>query len=59
VSGLRSGKFLLVLASTVILRSESLGTHDHIFMFHDSGRRAAMLHETSCGFHPAPFMLGM
>jgi hypothetical protein len=30
-------KFLLALASRVILGSESLGTHDHTFVFHQSG----------------------
>jgi hypothetical protein len=32
-----SGRLLLVLASTVILGSESRGTPDHIFMSHNSG----------------------
>jgi hypothetical protein len=36
----RSGKLLLTLASTVILGSESDGTHDHILFSHDySGNR--------------------
>jgi hypothetical protein len=33
-------KLLLTLASTVILGSESRGTHDHILRSHDSGCRA-------------------
>jgi hypothetical protein len=33
----QSGKLLLVLASTVILGSESCGSHDHILLSHDSG----------------------
>jgi hypothetical protein len=36
----RPGKLLLVLASTVILGSQSGGTHDHILLSHDSGSRA-------------------
>jgi hypothetical protein len=32
-------KFLLVLASTVILGSESRGTHDHILLSHYTERR--------------------
>jgi hypothetical protein len=36
-----SGKFLLVLASTIILVSESRGTHDHILLSHDSGNPEA------------------
>jgi hypothetical protein len=34
-SGIESDKFLLALASTVILDSGSRGTHDHIFLSHD------------------------
>jgi hypothetical protein len=30
------GKFLLALASTIILNSESRGNHDHILLSHDS-----------------------
>jgi hypothetical protein len=33
---LGSGKLLLTLASTVILASESRGTHDSVLMSHDS-----------------------
>jgi hypothetical protein len=33
----RSGKLMLVLASTVIIGSEPRGTHDHILLSHDSG----------------------
>jgi hypothetical protein len=33
----RSGKLLLVLASTVIFCSKSRGTHDHILLCHVSG----------------------
>jgi hypothetical protein len=35
----KSSKLLLVLASTVILGSESRGTQDHILLSHDSGSR--------------------
>jgi hypothetical protein len=35
-----SGKLLLALASTVILGSESHGTHGHILVSHDSGSHA-------------------
>jgi hypothetical protein len=35
-----SGKLLLALGSTVILDSGSRGTHDHIFLSHDSGSLA-------------------
>jgi hypothetical protein len=40
---LYSGKFLLVLASTVILGSGSRGTHDHIFLYHASGNHRKVL----------------
>jgi hypothetical protein len=36
----RSGKLLLALASTAILRYGSRGIHDHIFLPHDSGSSA-------------------
>jgi hypothetical protein len=36
----RVDKLLLALASTVILGSESRGTHDHILLSHYSGSRA-------------------
>jgi hypothetical protein len=39
----RSGKLLLVLASTVILGSEFRMTHDHNLLFHDSGNRVARI----------------
>jgi hypothetical protein len=35
-----SGKFLLVLASTMFPASESRGTHDHILLSRDSGNHA-------------------
>jgi hypothetical protein len=35
-----SGKLLLDSASTVILGFGTRGTHDHIFLSHDSGSRA-------------------
>jgi hypothetical protein len=38
----RSGKLLLALASTVILGSGSCGTHEHIFLSHDSGSRETL-----------------
>jgi hypothetical protein len=38
----RSSKLLMVLASTVILGSESHGTHDDILLSHDSGGRAPL-----------------
>jgi hypothetical protein len=38
-----SSKLLLVLASTVILGSESCGTHDHILLSHVCGSRATEL----------------
>jgi hypothetical protein len=38
----RLGKFLLVLASTIILGSEFHGTHDHILLSHDSGSHATL-----------------
>jgi hypothetical protein len=41
VSGIGSGKLLMALASTVILRSGSRGSHDHILLPHYSGSRAA------------------
>jgi hypothetical protein len=37
------GKPILVLVSTAILGSESLGTHDHILLFYDSGSPATLL----------------
>jgi hypothetical protein len=36
------GKFLMDLASKVILGSESSGTHDHILLSHDSRSRATL-----------------
>jgi hypothetical protein len=38
----RSAKLLMVLASRVIIGSESRGTHDHILLSHDSRRRATI-----------------
>jgi hypothetical protein len=43
-----SGKFLLVLASTFILGSESRGTH-HILLSHDSGSRATLTPDSLTG----------
>jgi hypothetical protein len=37
-----SGKFLLALASTVILGSDFRGTHDHSSLPHDSGSHATL-----------------
>jgi hypothetical protein len=37
-----SGKFLLALASTVILDSESCGTHAPLLLSHDSESRATL-----------------
>jgi hypothetical protein len=41
----RPGKFLLVLASTVILDSDSRGTHDPILLSHDSESRGTLQYE--------------
>jgi hypothetical protein len=47
----KSGKLLLVLASTVILGSESRGTEDRILLSHDSGSHATHTtrSEEQCG----------
>jgi hypothetical protein len=37
-----SGKFLLAVAGTVILGSESHRTHYHILLSHDSGSHATL-----------------
>jgi hypothetical protein len=39
-----SGKLLLVLASTIILGSESRGVHDHISLSHDSQELSNLLY---------------
>jgi hypothetical protein len=45
----RSSKLLLVLATTVIFRSESCGAQNHIFMSHDSDSLASNSRSTGCG----------
>jgi hypothetical protein len=40
----RSVKFMLVIASTVILGSGSPGTHDHIYLSHNSESRETTHH---------------
>jgi hypothetical protein len=47
-----SDKFLLVLASTVILGSESRGTHNHILLSHDPGSLAVLQQQTSSFYQP-------
>jgi hypothetical protein len=52
-----SGKFMLVLASTIILVTESRRTHDHALFYHDCGSRAIAAHLRSRGIFTALSLL--
>jgi hypothetical protein len=56
---MRSGKFLLGLASTAILGSESRTTHNHISLSHGSGSRGTFLQWRNRGSIPECFLEGL
>jgi hypothetical protein len=53
-----SGKLLLALASTVILGSESRGTHEHISRFLETCNLLTSVIEASCVFFVLQFIMG-